>query len=376
MDLTLNEEQRLIVESAAAFLAAQTGSASARAAHEHPGQWDTALWQQVGELGWCGIHLPESMQGLGLGVIELCLLQEQLGMHLACVPYFDAVALAATALRELGAPPLAAQALGELAAGQQVIALAMPEPDARCAAQAHWAGDAWVINGVWPNVGSAPVAQQLIVPAMDSEGQWRLFLLPMGVPGLVCVAQPAVDATRLYGHVTAQACVLSADQCLACGPDVVDVLARTRCLGAIALAAEQVGVAQRALDLTLSYCLERHQFGKPIASFQAVKHRCAQMLVALETARSAVYGAACIADTKPDAAELLQAAAHARCEATEAALLCTREAIQLHGGVGFTWEYDPHLYVRRAQASSQRLGSVRWWREQVARQWLDCEAVA
>ena len=160
-------------------------------------------------------------------------------------------------------------------------------------------------------------------------------------------------------------------RCLAQGAALEAALARTLQWGAIALAAEQVGVAQQCLDLTLTYAAQRSQFDRPIASFQAVKHRCAQMLVAVEGARSAVYGAACMADAAPDdAATLLLYAAQARVAATEAAQFCARESLQLHGGVGFTWEFDPHLYLRRAQASSQRLGPLSWWLEQVAEQLL------
>ena len=375
MDLNLSEEQRLIVDSAAEFLASNSTSARVRQASEHAGHWDEPLWQALSELGWCGIHLPESVQGLGLGVVELSLLQEQLGMHLACVPYFDAVALAATALRELQSQPLVAQTLSALATGQERIALALPDPDMTITARAHPSNAAWLLNGCWSHVGAAPVATQLLLPTLDVQGHARLFLVPADSAGLSIRPQQAVDATRLHGEVQALDCLVSEAQCIAAGQPLHDLLLRTRCVAAVALAAEQVGVAQKALDLTLAYTLERKQFEKSIASFQAVKHRCAQMLVVLETARSAVYGAACMADTQPDDATLLRFAAQARSEATEAALFCTREAIQLHGGVGFTWEYDPHLYFRRAQASSQRLGPLRWWLEQVAHQWLDSETL-
>lgn len=219
-------------------------------------------------------------------------------------------------------------------------------------------------------VGSAQLAQQLLLPARLADASWALFLVPADAPHLSISAQPALDATRLHGDVQARQVALAAGQCLALGETAAGLLAQTRCVAAIALAAEQVGVAQQALDLTLAYSLERQQFEKPIASFQAVKHRCAHMLVAVETARSACYGAACLADAAPDAATLLRAAAQASSEATRAALYCTREAIQLHGGVGYTWEYDPHLFFRRAQASSQRLAPLSWWHEQVAQQLL------
>lgn len=373
MNLNLNEEQRLIVDSAVEFLSAHSSSARVRAVSAQAGGWDEALWQGLTELGWCGIHTPETIDGLGLGIIELSLLQEQMGRRLACVPYFDTVALAATALRELAGQTLVAQALSALASGQERIVLALPEPGTAIAARAQAGPDGWYLDGAWPQVGSATLAQQLLLPTQDADGQWRLFLVPASTPGLSVVAQPTVDATRLHGRVAAQGVSVTADRCIAEGSALESLLERTRCVAAIALAAEQVGVAQQALDLTLAYTLERQQFEKPIASFQGVKHRCAQMLVGVETARSAVYGAACMADTQPDVATLLRFAAQARDEATQAALYCTREAIQLHGGVGFTWEYDPHLYFRRAQASSQRLGALRWWREQVACQLLDTE---
>ena len=150
---------------------------------------------------------------------------------------------------------------------------------------------------------------------------------------------------------------------------------RARGIAAVALAAEQLGVAQQCLTMSVAYAKERVQFGQPIAAFQAVKHRCAQMMVAVEGARSAVYGAAAQCDTAVDAggdaAALDFHTALARVEATEAAQFCAQEAIQLHGGVGFTWEYDPHLYFKRAQASSQRLAPVSVWCERVAAQLLD-----
>lgn len=374
MDLNLSEEQRLIVDSAAEFLAEHSSSERIRFVSDQPGGWDDILWQGLAELGWCGIHSPEPQGGLGLGVVELALLQEQLGRRLACVPYFDSVALAATVLRALAGQPEVDAALQALTSGEQRFALAMPDPNMSSAPhspQAISQGEGWLLQGEWSQVGSAPVAQQLLLPALQADGQLGLFLVPTGTPGLTIAAQAAVDATRLHGKLTAQQVAIKAGQLIACGTTLHALLEHTRCVAAIALAAEQVGVAQQALDLSLAYTMERQQFEKPIASFQGIKHRCAQILVTVELARSAVYGAACLADTGPDSAALKLVAAQAISEATEAALYSTREAIQLHGGVGFTWEYDPHLYFRRAQASSQRLAPLSWWHEQVAQQLLD-----
>lgn len=370
MDLSLTDEQRQIADSAAAFLAEASAMPAVRTASQGASGLDRDLWRGIAELGWCGVHLPEAAGGLGLGLglVELVLLQEQLGRRLACVPFFDSVALAATALRELPDSPLAQDWLVQLAAGAAIGALALPAGNA---ATAQVSGAGWTLEGDWPQVGSAAMADMLLLPARTESGESLLLAVPADAPGLRLQPLVTLDATRRMASVHASAVALPAAACIARGERLDGLLTRVQRLGAIALAAEQVGVAQQCLDLTLAYAVQRSQFDRPIASFQAVKHRCAQMLVALESARSAVYGAACIADAAPDAATLLFHAAQARVAATEAAQFCAREAIQLHGGVGFTWEFDPHLYLRRAQASSQRLAPPSWWLEQVAEQLLD-----
>ena len=370
MDLSLSDEQQQIADSAAIFLADASAMPAVRAASQRADGLDPELWRGVGELGWCGVHLPEAAGGLGLGLVELALLQEQLGRRLACVPFFDSVALAASALRGLPDSPVAQDYLQQLATGELIATLALPE-GASCQAKARLAASGWVLDGDWPRVGSAALAQLLLLPAQSATGESLLFAVPANAPGLQLRALATLDATRRMAAVQAGAVALPEGACIGRGELLDSLLQHVRQLGAIALAAEQVGVAQQCLDLTLAYAAQRSQFDRPIAGFQAVKHRCAQMLVLLEGARSAVYGAACMADTAPDAAALLFHAAQARVAATEAAQFCAREAIQLHGGVGFTWEYDPHLYLRRAQASSQRLGPVSWWLEQVAAQLLD-----
>lgn len=374
MDLTISDEQRLIVDSAAAFLGEASAMRLVRACSEDGDGFDRSLWRGMAELGWCGVRLPAEVGGLGAGWVELVLLQEQLGRRLACVPFFDSAVLATTVLQAVPRHHLAMATLIKLATGELVAALALAQPHATVDARVTKKGETWELNGHWRQIGSAQFADSLLLTARDDRGEPMLFLVPANTPGLSVEPLAALDATRRCADVSAQALLLPADACLASGAVLMGLLARTRCLAAITLAAEQVGVAQQALDLTLAYTMQRVQFGKPIASFQAVKHRCAQMLVALETARSAVYEAACAADTQPDPSTLLLYAAQARDEATHAALLCTREAIQLHGGVGFTWEFDPHLYFRRAQVSSHLLASVGWWREQVAALLLDSEA--
>lgn len=371
INLLLDDEQQLIVDSAISFLADSSPMSRVRTISESADGIDHALWRGLADMGWCGVHLPEDVGGLGLGWIELSLLHEQLGRHLACVPFFEGIALAATALRELPDSAPARALLPQLASGEVRAVLAMPPESEAARALAHAVPGGWLLEGRWPQVGASDSADILLLPAFNDSGELLLFAVGKDLPGLQVQAVTTLDATRRSATVDANALALPASACLARGGVLGAALERVRCLAAIALAAEQVGLAQQCMDLTLAYTAQRSQFGKPIAGFQAVKHRCAQMLVALESARSAVYGAACMADASTDAATLLLHAAQARVEATEASQFCARESIQLHGGVGFTWEYDPHFYLRRAQANSQRLGAVSVWLEQVAQHLLD-----
>lgn len=367
MDLALDDDQRLIVDTAERLLADAASSAATRAAADGADGIDRALWRQVAEMGWCGVHLPEAQGGLGLGLVELALLQEQLGRRLACVPYFDSVVRAATLLREAGDEPAQARWLPMLAAGSCIAALA--DDDGAAIATPH--ADGWTLSGDWPRVGSAALADGLLLPAQGADGEVLLLIVPRAAPGLQVRALESIDRTRRHAAVQARSVRVDDQALVARGAPLQAAARRTRGIAAIALAAEQVGAAQQCLELSVAYTRQRVQFGQPIAAFQAVKHRCAQMMVAVESARSAVYGAAARCSGTVDDATLDFHAALARAEATEAAQFCAQEAIQLHGGVGFTWEYDPHLYFKRAQASSQRLGPVSAWCERVAAQLLD-----
>lgn len=368
MDLRLSEDQRLIAESAADFLADAAAMAATRAAADSAAGIDPRLWQGLAELGWCGVHLPEPHGGLGLGPIELALLQEQMGRRLACVPFLDST-LAAALLSDVDqGGALAARWLPALAAGRSIATLAIEPGGAR----AWQDGAQWRVQGRWSPVGSAAQAELLLLPArVDADGT-VLLAVPRTSAGLQVRELGSVDRTRRSAEViAAEPVALDADACLVRGRALGDALARNRALAAVALAAEQVGVAQQCLDQSVAYTQDRQQFGRAVASFQAVKHRCAQMMVLLESARSAVYGAAARLVDAPAVRERDLVAALALVEAHEAALFCAQEAIQLHGGVGFTWEYDPHLYFKRAQANSQRLGPSSAWLEHVAALLLD-----
>ena len=372
MDLSLNEEQKMIAESAAVFLQEKSTTAQVRKVSETEGGLDRALWQEVVDMGWCSVALPEAAGGMGLGWRELVLLQEQMGYHLACVPFFDAVIAVTPLWKALSQTEQGLPVVERLAASGQICVLGMTvRGELPAAATVTVDGDTLVLNGQWNQVGSGSHADVFLLPATLPCGSLGLLEVSAKAQGLSVQALTTVDATRSSAHVAAVDVSLTGAAVLVHGDALKKLWAQTRNLAAIGLAAEQVGVADRALNLAVDYTKERQQFGKAVGSFQGVKHRAAQILVKVETARSAVYAAAFIADTAGDATDLTYFAAQARTDAAEAALFSTRESIQLHGGVGFTWEFDPHLFFRRAQAASQRLGTVEQWREQVAARLLD-----
>ena len=372
MDLSLNEEQKMIAESAAVFLQEKSTTAQVRKVSETEGGLDRALWQEVVDMGWCSVALPEAAGGMGLGWRELVLLQEQMGYHLACVPFFDAVIAVTPLWKALSQTEQGLPVVERLAASGQICVLGMTvRGELPAAATVKVEGDTLVLNGQWNQVGSGSHADVFLLPATLPCGSLGLLEVSAKAQGLSVQALTTVDATRSSANVAAVNVSLTGAAVLVHGDALKKLWAQTRNLAAIGLAAEQVGVADRALNLAVDYTKERQQFGKAVGSFQGVKHRAAQILVKVETARSAVYAAAFIADTAGDATDLTYFAAQARTDAAEAALFSTRESIQLHGGVGFTWEFDPHLFFRRAQAASQRLGTVEQWREQVAARLLD-----
>ena len=380
MDLSLNEEQKMIAESAVVFLQEKSTTAQVRKVSETEGGLDRALWQEVVEMGWCGVALPEAAGGMGLGLRELTLLQEQMGYHLACVPFFDAVVALTPLWKALSQTEQGLPVVERLAQSGQICVLGMTvrgELPAAATVKVEGAtGDQLVLNGQWSQVGSGAHADVFLLPATLPCGSLGLLEVSAKADGLNVQALQTIDATRSSANVTATNVKLTGAAVLIYGDALSKLWAQTRNVAAIGLAAEQVGVAERALDLAVEYTKERQQFGKAVGSFQGVKHRAAQMLVKVETARSAVYAAAFIADTAGETTDLTYFAAQARTDATDAALFSTRESIQLHGGVGFTWEFDPHLFFRRAQASSQRLGTVEQWREQIAARLLDEQPVA
>ena len=378
MDFALSDEQLMIQESAAGFLAAASDSAAVRAAMASPQGFDGELWRQIAEeLCWPGLMIPEQYGGVGLGFVEQAILLEQMGRHLLCSPFFASACLATPALLLGDNEALRARWLPELAAGSLTATLAYRESrDGWHAAEQPRAsrdGDGWRLDGIYEAVLDGASAGLLVVATRDDAGALRLFAVPTEQAGIQRQALPTLDQTRRRARIELDGVAVTAEQCLHGDDSGTALLDKVLQIAAIALACEQTGAAQRTLDLTLAYIGERKQFGRTIASFQAIKHRCADLMLAIECARSASYYAACVArealvedGDAQLAAQLAEAAAIAQSQASETFMHCAAESIQLHGGVGFTWEYDPHLYFKRARASEQLLGTPSWHRERLA----------
>jgi alkylation response protein AidB-like acyl-CoA dehydrogenase len=327
---------------------------------------DPAVWRRMADLGLQGIHVPEALGGAGLGQVELSVVLEELGRTLACPPYFSTVGLAVNALLTSGDEAAQRDLLPRLAAGEATATLAVLEPagtwdlDA-LGTRARRDGAGWVVDGVKAFVVDGHTADVVLVAAR-APGGLSVFAVEGGAPGLERLPVPQLDQTRKLARLE-----LSSTPARLVGEEgsAGGWLPRALDLAAVALASEQVGGAQRCLELSVDYAKSRHQFGRPIGSFQAIKHRCADMLLRVESARAAAYYAAWAA--AEDAEELPAVASLARAYCSEAYSWVAGETIQVHGGIGFTWEHDAHLYFKRAKASELLLGDPAHHRELLLR---------
>lgn len=368
------EDRVLIRESARSFLADHSTSANVRRWMATDLGYDRTLWERVaGELGWPGVPIAEEQGGLGLGWSEIALLMEEMGARLFCSPFFATVCLAGTAIRLGGSNAQKSEWLPAIADGSLTAALAATErgggnDGGGIAAKARRDGDGFVLDGVKRFVIDGYSADLLIVaarkPGSEGESAVSLFGIPAETAGISRSPLPTLDQTRRQAEVVLTDVKVPDTALIGAEGEGWSILARTLDLGAVALAAEQAGGARRCLELTVDYVKERVQFGRPIGSFQAIKHRCADMMVQVESALNAAHHAAAAADAGDADFPLLAAMAKAYC--SDAFFACAADSIQLHGGVGFTWEYDPHLYFKRARASAQLLGDSRAHRERIA----------
>lgn len=378
MRFAFTDEQEELRATARAFLAEHSGPERVRAAMEGEPGFDAELWKRVGgELGWTALAIPEEWGGLGLGAVELSALLEPMGEALLCAPFFSTVCLGVQAVLEAGSAARCAELLPAVAAGDATATLAWAGAAGGAGAEAVDAvarrsggpGGDFVLDGHFPAVLDGHSADLLVVaaraPGSAGEEGVSLFALPAGTGGVERRALPSLDRTRRWAALTLRGARAPASALLGDEGGAGAALERSLDRARVALAAEQVGGAQRCLELAVAYAKSRIQFGRPIGSFQAIKHRCAEMMVRVEAARSAAYWAACTA--AQGGADLVEAASLAKATASEAFFHSAAECLQVHGGVGFTWEYDVHLYLKRARAGETFLGDPAWHRERIAR---------
>jgi len=344
MHFAFTDEQAMIAETAKAFFAEQATSERTRAAMARTGV-DDALWQAfTAELGLAGVAVPESEGGVGLGMVELAILAEEAGRHVAALPLLASIGLAVPAILAGGSAGQKAR-LPRLAAGDLVASFVEAAP-----------GTTWIdgaLTGAALHVPHGARADLFVVAVGENA-----VLVERDAPGLTVTPFTSMDQTRPYARLDFGA--VSAEPLA----EPAAALAAARRTGALVIAADALGGAQACLDRTVAYAQERVQFGRAIGSFQAVKHRLADMMVAVEQARSAVYWAACAIDEGSDEAAFAVHAAKAfACDTYSDA---AGEMIQLHGGIGFTWEHDAHLYFKRARSNRSLLGTPDWHREQIA----------
>jgi alkylation response protein AidB-like acyl-CoA dehydrogenase len=369
-----SEEQQLIRESARTLLSERADSAQLRAALDQPGGYDAGLWRTLGELGWMGLAIPQHYGGAGLGWVELCLLQEEQGRRLVASPFFATCALAAPIIAACGDEAQRASLLRQVASGGLRIGCALIGSDGRppcdgVSVLLERRGTDFRLSGVSDFVIHGDSADVLLVLARTPGAQGTdgisVAVIPAAAPGVTIQPHVMLDLTRPMSRIEFAGVAVGRDQLLgepeAAGSAVEEALDLAR----IALASEALGGAERVLEMTTAYAKERVQFGRPIGAFQAIKHRLADMMIAVEAARSAAWYAACVADERRE--ELAEAAAIAKSYCCDAFFDCAANAIQLHGGIGFTWEHDAHLYFKRARATATLLGSPAWLRERLVR---------
>jgi alkylation response protein AidB-like acyl-CoA dehydrogenase len=374
MRFAFDGEQEALRATARSFLEVHSSSGRVREAMRTERGYDLETWRRMTrELGWTSVIVPEKYGGAGLTYVELVGLLEEMGRALLCAPFFSTVCLAANALL-LGGDEVQKRAeLPRIAAGEITATLAYMEANGRwdasgIAARAARDGSDFVLTGTKSFVLDGHTADLLVVAARRDGSRGpdgvSLFLVPGDAPGLERRRRPTMDQTRTQAELTLRQVRVPRAGLLGDEGAGWNVLERVLDLAAVALAAEQVGGAQRCLDMSIAYAKERVQFGRPIGSFQAIKHKCADMLLRVESARSASYFAGWTAATGGEELPVLASLAKAYC--SEAYFHCAAEALQIHGGIGFTWEHDVHLYFKRAKSSEALLGDVAYHRERVA----------
>jgi alkylation response protein AidB-like acyl-CoA dehydrogenase len=374
MDFGFNQEQELLRATARKFFENECTSEFVRARMAEPAGVTEEFWAKLAEQGWLGLIYPEEYGGTGLGFVDLTVLMEEMGRAVMPGPFFSTVLLGGLTILEAGSAAQKTEWLGKISAGEAKATLAFTEPNARwdaaaVTATARESGRTFTLSGTKLFVLDAHLADVLVVVARTREGKrpeegLSLFLVPRTARGVNVKLLPTMDQTRKLCEVTFADVTVDAGALLGPRDGAWAPLSRVLDRATVALCAEMCGGAQRVLDMTTEYAKIRIAFGKPIGSYQGVKHKAADMLVEIENAKSLTYYAAWAVDENVPEAPL--AASMAKAYVSDAFRKAAGTGIQLHGGIGFTWEHDLHLYFKRAKSSEFTFGDGTWHRERVA----------
>ena len=366
MNFDYTDDQKALKEEARRFLTAASPLTVARAVLENPGDgYDTALWGRIVEQGWCGATIPESYGGLGLGYVELCALAEELGRAVAPVPFASSIYFFAEALMLVGSEQQKSELLPLVASGELIGTLAVAEgagvlTEARISAKVSGGR----VFGTKLPVADGMAAGRAVVLAQGDDGGdtgLGLYLVDLNGEGVSREAVSNIDPTRGAARISFDG---APAELLGEAGKVLETLHRIQERGAILLAFEQLGGADRCLEMARDYALERYAFGRPIGSYQAIKHKLADVFVKNEVARANAYYGAWALST--DAPELPVAAAAARVAGSAAYWMAAKEMIQTYGGIGVTWEADCHFFYRRARHLGLVIGAPRDWKRRLA----------
>jgi alkylation response protein AidB-like acyl-CoA dehydrogenase len=373
MDFGFSEEQEMLRSSARDFLGKEAPMTYVRRMMEDEVGFTADLWKRMADLGWMGLILPERYGGAGLDFVDLVVVLEEMGRVVLPGPFFSTVVLGGVALLEGGSDAQKDALLPKLAAGEVRITLAQLEPSGRwdadgIALQAKAERGGFVLDGTKLFVPDAHVADHFVVagraPGSRGAEGVSLFLVDARSPGVTVTQLKTMDQTRKLGEVVLKDVRVPGDALLGSAGAGWNLLDRIADRGKVGLCAEMCGGAQRVLEMSVEYAKVREQFGKPIGSFQAIQHKCANMLVEVESSKSVTYYAAWAVAN--DVAEAPLAAAMAKAYCSDAYRHVSGEGIQIHGGIGFTWEHDMHIYFKRAKSSEVTFGDATWNRELVA----------
>lgn len=374
MDFAFSEQQDLLRTSARQFLERECPPDMVRRWSDDPQGYSPDLWQTMAAFGWMGLVLPETYGGSGLSFVDLTILMEEMGRVLLPAPFFSSIALGALTLLETGSDEQRQQILPRLVRGETKVCVALLEADGRydprgISMRASIRGNRATLNGTKLFVVDAHVSDYIICVARtrggrDPESGISLFVLDITSPGIACTPLMSIDQTRGLCEVSFTRVGVSLEAMLGGRDAAWPTLQRALDKATVALCAEMVGGAEKAMEMCVDYGKTRVQFGRPIGSFQAVKHKIADMKVWVENAKSVVYYAAWAVDR--DAPEASRAASMAKAYCSEMYTQVTADGIQVHGGVGFTWDHHMHLYFKRAKSSEVLLGDSTWHRERTA----------